>query len=172
MMMNMNNPTGNSSLANANNNKLLNTVGSASVNTMIATNSGGGVGGGGVGVGITRGGAFGGIGVNNYGVGAGLGIGVRPGVVGSGGGGLGNSSPLDPNRRFNGDASKQPNCIEYVPWRPLIKLVLAPGTRQTGWNSVERSTQQERETFVLAAIDLPGQPSTIDEPDQPQRTLC
>lgn len=54
--------------------------------------------------------------------------------------------------------------IRLAEWK-LILIDFTPALPSPGWNSVERSAQAERETYVLGAIDLPGQPSTIDEPD-------
>lgn len=56
-------------------------------------------------------------------------------------------------------------CIEYVsPWPALVLIDFTPELPSPGWNSIERSAQAERESYVLGAIDLPGQPSTLDEP--------
>lgn len=57
-------------------------------------------------------------------------------------------------------------CMDYVPWQSLILIDYTPELPSPGWNSIERSAQAERENYVLGAIDLPGQPSTLDEPDQ------
>ena len=58
-------------------------------------------------------------------------------------------------------------CVEYAQWPDTLLLIdYTPELPSPGWNSVERSAQAERENYVLGAIDLPGQPSTIDEPDQ------
>lgn len=49
-------------------------------------------------------------------------------------------------------------------WR-LILIDFKNDHPGPGQNSLERIAQAERENYVLGAIDLPGQPSTIDEPD-------
>lgn len=85
-----------------------------------------------------------------------------------GGGRILNAS-VDPIRRSN-SKNDSDKCIEYLPWRSLIPIDFTPELQSPGWNSIERSAQAERETYVLGAIDLPGQPSTIDEPDQPTKT--
>lgn len=76
---------------------------------------------------------------------------------------------VDPIRRSNGKTESE-KYVEYSPWRPLILIDFTPELPSPGWNSLERSAQAERETYVLGAIDLPGQPSTLDEPDQQQQT--
>lgn len=79
------------------------------------------------------------------------------------GGKISNSS-VDPIRRFNGKSDNE-KFYEYLPWRPLTLIDYKPDLPAPGWKSVERSAQAERETYVLGAIDLPGQPSILDEPD-------
>lgn len=80
------------------------------------------------------------------------------------GGEISNSS-VDPVRRFKNDNEK---VYDYLNWRPLILIDYKPDLPAPGWKSVERSAQAERETYVLGAIDLPGQPSILDEPDPQQ----
>lgn len=58
---------------------------------------------------------------------------------------------------------------EYSPWH-LVPIDFAPELPSPGWNSIERTAQAEREQYVLGAIDLPGLPSTLDEPDQVYNT--
>lgn len=58
------------------------------------------------------------------------------------------------------------NIVDNFPWRPLISIDYDPELPAPGWNSSERIAQAERENYVLGAIDLPGQPSTLDEPDE------
>lgn len=90
-------------------------------------------------------------------------------IIDSEGGKISNAN-VDPIRRPNGrvdSAGKHP--IEYSPWR-LIQIDIAPKLPSPGWNSSERKAQAEREQYVLGAIDLPGQPSTLDEPDQQPKT--
>lgn len=53
---------------------------------------------------------------------------------------------------------------EYSPWL-LVPIDFAPELPSPGWNSMERTAQAEREQYVLGAIDLPGLPSILDEPD-------
>ena len=57
-------------------------------------------------------------------------------------------------------------------WRPPKLIDFTPLLPSPGWNSVERSAQAEREQYTLGAIDLPGQTSTIDEPDQAINNNC
>lgn len=79
------------------------------------------------------------------------------------GGKISNAS-VDPIRRPISKAEAD-KCVEYLPWRPLVLIDFTPELPSPGWNSLERSAQAERENYVLGAIDLPGQPSTLDEPD-------
>lgn len=71
------------------------------------------------------------------------------------------SKRTNPNNRQDSNEG-----IKYMEWK-LILIDFTPELPSPGWNSVERSAQAERETYVLGAIDLPGQPSTLDEPDGP-----
>lgn len=81
------------------------------------------------------------------------------------------NASVDPLRRFNDGKTNEPNEPKLPIWRPLILIDFTPELPSPGWNSIERSAQAERETYVLGAIDLPGQPSTLDEPDQQQQQL-
>lgn len=73
----------------------------------------------------------------------------------------GTSGQLSKNRNDSDSTT-----VDIFPWRPLISIDYDPEIPPPGWNSSERIAQAERESCVLGAIDLPGQPSTIDEPDQ------
>lgn len=79
----------------------------------------------------------------------------------------GKISNIDPVRRFNGKNDNE-KVYEYLPWRDLILIDYKPDLPAPGWKSIERSAQAERETYVLGAIDLPGQTSILDEPDPQQ----
>lgn len=81
------------------------------------------------------------------------------------------TASVDPLRRSNDGKANEPNEPKLPAWRPLISIDFTPELPSPGWNSIERSAQAERETYVLGAIDLPGQPSTLDEPDQQQQQL-
>lgn len=74
------------------------------------------------------------------------------------------NASVDPVRRLS--SKNESECVNYMTWRPLILIDFTPELPPAGWNSKERSTQAERESCVLGAIDLPGQPSTLDEPEQ------
>lgn len=84
----------------------------------------------------------------------------------SGLGGKISNASVDPIRKLpsNGKIELEKQ-VEYLPWRPLVLIDFTPEMPSPGWNSLERSAQAERETYVLGAIDLPGQTSTLDEPD-------
>lgn len=69
-----------------------------------------------------------------------------------------------PNGKIESDKDKP---VEYSKWRPLIPIDFTPTLPSPGWNSLERTAQADREVYVLGAIDLPGKPSTLDEPDLP-----
>lgn len=73
------------------------------------------------------------------------------------------NASVDPVRRHS---SKTESDTTNLPWRPLILIDFTPELSPPGWNSKERSVQAERELCVLGAIDLPGQPWTLDEPEQ------
>lgn len=74
---------------------------------------------------------------------------------------VGMNSPFAKSRN-----DSDPTTVDNFPWRPLISIDYDPELPPPGWNSSERIAQAERETCVLGAIDLPGQPSILDEPDQ------
>lgn len=63
-------------------------------------------------------------------------------------------------------AAAERTVIEYFPWRSLIPLDFIAELQSPGWGSLERSAQAERESYVLGAIDLPGQASVLYEPDE------
>jgi len=69
------------------------------------------------------------------------------------------------NNKMPSSKCESDKPIEYLAWRPLILIDFTPTLPSPGWNSIERSAQAEREVYVLGAIDLPGKPSTLDEPD-------
>lgn len=76
------------------------------------------------------------------------------------------NASVDPIKRvFNGKVESE-KVFEYSPWRTPVLIDFVPELPSPGWASVERTAQAERESCVLGAIDLPGQPSTLDEPDQ------
>lgn len=79
------------------------------------------------------------------------------------------NASVDPVRRPSKNESDL-KCIDYLPWRPLILIDFTPELPPPGWNSKERSAQAERESCVLGAIDLPGQSSTLDEPEQQSKS--
>lgn len=80
------------------------------------------------------------------------------------GGKVSNNSVESAVWRSDGKAESD-KSIEYSPWRDLLPIDFTPELPSPGWNSIERSAQAVRETYVLGAIDLPGQPSTLDEPE-------
>lgn len=81
------------------------------------------------------------------------------------------NASVDPLKRSYGKNESADKFIERLPWPSrLDKIDYTPELPSPGWNSTERSAQAERETYVLGAIDLPGQPSFVDEPDQQPRS--
>lgn len=76
---------------------------------------------------------------------------------------INNNNGVSPHKRARLEI--EPQSIVDIQWRPLISIDYDPELPPPGWNSNERIAQAERESCVLGAIDLPGQPSTLDEPD-------
>lgn len=76
----------------------------------------------------------------------------------------GTGRPSNDIAKRSNDKCDTEKCVTHAEWKTYL-IDYIPELPTPGWQSTERSAQAEREQYVLGAIDLPGQPSTLDEPD-------